>query len=218
MTKKKKTTRQSCQDNEKTEASTVGMPVTRPPPYSPGRAVFPHPVPRWYSRPRCKALSSREHPPSLALRDTWPCYVYPIEALSALLPGETLPLPTAPIAPCERTAYGSLEKAVQRANVAVQTVVVIVAPEPGVQPLVACTPQQVPMLLNPFRHPPAGNLELLTRRAPFDARHATPIWHPGQRESQTREAPPPTGVATTEAEEVGRFWCDLAVAFLQPVG
>ena len=34
--------------------STVGMPVTRHPPCSPGRAVFPHPVPRLYSHPRCK--------------------------------------------------------------------------------------------------------------------------------------------------------------------
>ena len=29
----------------------VGMPVTRHPPHSPGRAVFPHPVPRLYSLP-----------------------------------------------------------------------------------------------------------------------------------------------------------------------
>jgi hypothetical protein len=29
----------------------VGIPVTRHPPHSPGRAVFPHPVPRLYSLP-----------------------------------------------------------------------------------------------------------------------------------------------------------------------
>jgi hypothetical protein len=29
----------------------VGMPVTRHPPHSPGRAVLPHPVPRLYSLP-----------------------------------------------------------------------------------------------------------------------------------------------------------------------
>src|SRR6266478_1496946 len=34
------------------EAATVGTPVTRRPPYSPGRAVFPHPVPRLHSLPR----------------------------------------------------------------------------------------------------------------------------------------------------------------------
>src|SRR5215468_3917683 len=33
-------------------AATVGMPVTRHPPCSPGRAVFPHPVPRLHSLPR----------------------------------------------------------------------------------------------------------------------------------------------------------------------
>jgi len=32
--------------------SAVGTPVTRRPPHSPGRAVFPHPVPRLDSRPR----------------------------------------------------------------------------------------------------------------------------------------------------------------------
>jgi len=34
------------------EAATVGTPVTRRPPYRPGRAVFPHPVPRLHSLPR----------------------------------------------------------------------------------------------------------------------------------------------------------------------
>jgi len=32
--------------------ATVGTPVTRRPPYRPGRAVFPHPVPRLHSLPR----------------------------------------------------------------------------------------------------------------------------------------------------------------------
>ena len=32
--------------------SAVGTPVTQRPPHSPGRAVFPHPVPRLYSLPR----------------------------------------------------------------------------------------------------------------------------------------------------------------------
>src|SRR5712692_87276 len=33
-------------------AATVGTPVTRRPPCSPGRAVFPHPVPRLHALPR----------------------------------------------------------------------------------------------------------------------------------------------------------------------
>jgi hypothetical protein len=144
--------------------------------------------------------------------------VYPIEALSALLPGETRPLPASPIAPFERTADGSLEKAVQRANVALQTVVGIVVPEPGVQLPVEFTPWQVPMLFDPCRHPLAGGLELLACRTPFDARHAAPIWHPVQCESQKREAPLHAGVETTAAQEVGLVWCDLEVELLQPVG
>jgi len=34
------------------DTSAVGTPVTRRPPHSPGRAVFPHPVPRLDSLPR----------------------------------------------------------------------------------------------------------------------------------------------------------------------
>src|SRR5262245_45052718 len=97
--------------------STVGMPVTRHPPCSPGRAVFPHPVPRLYSHPRCKAVCSCEHPPSFGLRDTRPCYLDSIEALRELLPGKTLPLPASSIAPCEHTAHGPLNKALKRASV-----------------------------------------------------------------------------------------------------
>ena len=42
-------------------AATVGTPVTRRPPCSPGRAVFPHPVPRLDSRPRktCSQANTR---------------------------------------------------------------------------------------------------------------------------------------------------------------
>src|SRR5712671_4701080 len=52
------------------DVSTVGMPVTRHPPYSPGRAVFPHPVLRLYSLPRCKAEPSSTHAPTWNLRNT----------------------------------------------------------------------------------------------------------------------------------------------------
>jgi len=40
----------------------VGVPVARHPPHSPGRAVFPHPVLRLYSLPRCKTTLSCKHP------------------------------------------------------------------------------------------------------------------------------------------------------------
>jgi hypothetical protein len=41
----------------------VGTPVTQRPPHSPGRAVFPHPVPRLYSLSR-KALALGKYPMS----------------------------------------------------------------------------------------------------------------------------------------------------------
>jgi hypothetical protein len=41
----------------------VGTPVTQRPPHRPGRAVFPHPVPRLYSLSR-KAYALGKHPMS----------------------------------------------------------------------------------------------------------------------------------------------------------
>ena len=70
------------------------------------------------------------------------------------------------------------------------------------------------MLLDPFRDPPTCGLKLLTRRASRDARHALPIWHPGEFESQEGEAPPHAGVKTAEPQEMGLLWRDLEVEFL----
>ena len=196
----------------------VGMPVTRHPPCSPGRAVCPHPVPRLYSRPRGTAKPSRLHAPVLALREARPGYSSPVQALGELRPGNTLPLPTAPMAPCKRTAHSALEQAVQGAVVAWHTVVVVVAPQPTVQPPVELASRQVPVLFDPFRYPSTRRLELLARGASFDTRHALAIWHPIPLESQTREAPPQAGMETTDAQEVGVVGGDLEVEWLQPVG
>jgi hypothetical protein len=46
----------------------VGMPVTYHPPHRPGRAVFPHPVPRSYSLPR-KTIALGKY--SMFLRIHW---------------------------------------------------------------------------------------------------------------------------------------------------
>ena len=194
------------------------MPVTRHPPCRPGRAVCPHPVPRLYARPRCTALPSREYPPSFDFRDARPGSLSPIKALGTWCPGAALPLPTAPIAPCEPTAPGPLETAVPRAAVAVPTVVGGVAPPPGVPPPGACTPRQMPMWCAPCRHPPAGGLALLACRAACDARHAVTIWPPGPLASPQRDAPPSTGVETTASQAVGLVWRHLQGAFLPPFG
>ena len=183
--------------------STVGMPVTRHPPCSPGRTVFPYPVPRLYSHPRCKALSSREHPPLFALRDARPGYPYPVPGLGELLPGKTLPLPPAPIAPCKHTAHSALEKAIQGAGVALQTVVGVVASQPAVPLPVERASRQVPVLFEPCRDPTARRLELLARGTPLDTWHALAIWHPVQLDSQKREASPQARMKATEAQEVG---------------
>src|SRR5919197_3781480 len=104
------------------------MPVTRHPPYSPGRAVFPHPVPRLYSRPRCKAEPSGKHSSTFDLRDTGPHYLDAVENPGKLLPGITALLASPPVEPFERTVYRPVEKAVERAGVPAHAVVVVVAP------------------------------------------------------------------------------------------
>src|SRR5215510_6932562 len=107
--------------------ATVGMPVTRPPPYRPGRAVFPHPVLRLYSLPRCKAKPSGKHSPPWNLRNTRPRYLDAVEDPGKLLPGITTPLASAPVEPLVRTVHGPSEKAVERAGVPAHALVIVVA-------------------------------------------------------------------------------------------
>jgi len=58
-------------------ASAVGTPVTRRPPHRPGRAVFPHPVPRLHSPPR------RPWP-----SPTTPCVLFPAGRLAHVCPAQ----------------------------------------------------------------------------------------------------------------------------------
>src|SRR4029453_398422 len=151
------------------------MPVTRHPPCRPGRAVFPHPVPRLYSRPRCKAEPSGTHAPTWDLRTTRTHSLDAVEPVSQLLPRLTPLLASPPVAPCERTVPRPMEKAVARAGVPAHAIVVVVAAQARVQTLEECPPRQVPGVLNPCREPLAGGWELLPCGASQDAWHAVPI-------------------------------------------
>src|SRR5215471_8346240 len=104
------------------------MPVTRHPPYSPGRAVFPHPVLRLYSRPRCKAQPAGKHSPTWHFRNTRTRYLDAVEDAGTLLPRVAAPLASPPVEPCERPVHGPMEKAVERAGVPAHAIVVGVAP------------------------------------------------------------------------------------------
>src|SRR5205809_3032062 len=97
--------------------STVGMPVTRHPPCSPGRAVFPHPVLRLYSLPRCKAKPSGKHSPTWNLRDTRTRYLDAVEDVGELLPRITALLASPSVEPFKRTVRGPMEEAVERASI-----------------------------------------------------------------------------------------------------
>src|SRR5262249_42205376 len=108
-------------------ASTVGMPVTRHPPCSPGRAVFPHPVLRLYSRPRCKAQPSGKHSPTWNFRNTRPRYLDAVEDAGKLLPRVAALLAAPPVEPFKRTVHRPMEEAVERASVSAHAIVVVVA-------------------------------------------------------------------------------------------
>ena len=194
------------------------MPVARHPPCRPGRAVFPPPVPRLYSPPRCKAEPSSIHSSTSDFGDVRPCYLYSVEDLGELLPGGTAPLAASPVEPLKRTVHGPIEEAVQRAGVPSHPVVMVVASQPCVQTLEELTPRQVPGLFHPCRDPPAGRIQLLPRRAPCDAWHTLPIWGPGKLEAQKGEAPPHTGMKPAAPQQVGLLRGDLEVELLQPLG
>src|SRR5262249_10787468 len=110
-----------------TEHSTVGMPVTRHPPCSPGRAVFPHPVPRVYSRPRCKAKPAGNHSPTWNLRHTRTRSLDTVKDVDQLLPRIPPPLASPPVAPLARPVHRPMEEAVQRTCVPASTIIVLVA-------------------------------------------------------------------------------------------
>ncbi len=194
------------------------MPVTRHPPCRPGRAVFPHPVPRSYSLPRCKAEPSSNHSPTFDFSNPGTSYLYPVENLVEQLPGKALPLAASSIEPLEGACYGPVEKAFQRMSIASPTIVIIVSPSPSIHTPEKFTPRQMPVALDPFLDPLAGCLELRTRRAPHDARYALTILPPDKLEAQKREAPLPPGMKTAEPKQVGLVRCSLKIEFLQPFG
>jgi hypothetical protein len=110
-----------------------------------------------------------------------------------------------------------MEEAVERAGVPSHAIVVVVASQSRMQTLEEFPPRQVPVLLDPFREPLAGGVELLTCSASHDVWHAVPIWHPEELESQKGAAPPLAWVKTAEPSQMGLLRGHLEVAFLQPL-
>jgi hypothetical protein len=194
------------------------MPVTRHPPCRPGRAVFPHPVLRLSSRPRCKAKPSSQHAPTWNLRNTRTRSRDAVEDPGTLLPRVAAPLASPPVEPVERTVHGPMDKAVERAGVPAHAVVVVVAPSARMQPLEACPPRQMPVWFAPFREPVASGVELLAGGAPHDAGPAVPLWGPENRAAQQGAAPLLARVQTAEPAPLGFLWCPLEVAVRQPGG
>src|SRR6266705_6161118 len=115
--------------------------------------VFPHPVPRLYSLPRCKAEPSGTHSPTWNLRDTRTRSLDAVKDPGTLLPGVTALLASPPIEPLERPVHGPTEKAGERAGVPSHAVIVVVAPSARMQPLEACPLRPVPAVRAPGCQP-----------------------------------------------------------------
>ena len=196
----------------------VGMPVTQHPPYSPGRGVFPPPVLRLYSRPRCKAEPARKPSPTWNLRHTRTRSLDAVADPGTLLPRGAAPLASPPGAPCARTVHRPRAKAGERAGVPAHTIVVGVAPSSRMQTRAECPPRQMPVWFDPCREPLASGLELCAGGAPPDAGHAVPLWCPAKRASQPGEAPLRARGQTAAPAQMGCLWCHLAVACRQPCG
>src|SRR6266511_187806 len=120
------------------------MLVTRHPPYRPGRAVFPHPVLRVSSLPRCTAAPAGTHAPTWTFRHTRTRARDAVEAPGTRLPGGTALLASPPVAPGARTVQGPTDHAVARAGGPVHASGVVVASASRRQTLPAGPPRQGP--------------------------------------------------------------------------
>ncbi len=200
------------------DASTVGMPVPRPPPCRPGRAVVPHPVPRWSALPRCTAQPSGTHAPTWNVRQTRTRALDAVADAGPLLPRVTPPLASPPVAPWERPVHRPMEDAGERAGVPAHARVVVVAPSARRQTLEACPPRPLPGWWDPCRASLASGGERRAGGAPPDARHAVPLWWPAPRAAQPGAAPRRAGVPTAAPAQRGVRWCHVAVAGRPPVG
>lgn len=95
--------------------SAVGMPVTRHPPHSPGRAVFPHPVPRSYSLPRKCALSGGCSS-SAYFRNAWPFNFHTVEQVIETSIGKTAAFASPSVEPLEDSLQADLKRHNRRHN------------------------------------------------------------------------------------------------------
>jgi len=119
--------------NSSEQPLTVGTPVARGPPHRPGRAVFPHPVPRLYSFSR-RAKSSCKYPMrSLRLGDCRASYSQSIQRFRECFPGKATLLTAPAIEPFECTFLGPPIESVQSFAVAPESVIVVVPLQSPIQ-------------------------------------------------------------------------------------
>jgi len=196
-------------------ASAVGTPVTRRPPHSPRRAVFPHRVPRLYSLAR-KTEPLYKHPPLPNFSDTRTRYLHTLQGSRKLLPIEAATLTPSPVEPLECTDDGPVVEAVQRTRVAPNAVILVVPPQPPVESSKELPARQVAMLLNPCLDPPARRLQPLARGASFHPRYPLPVRHPIELKPQEAEPSLHARVKAAESQDTGLLRGNLETELRQP--
>src|SRR5262245_57948467 len=157
----------------------VGRPVTRPPPHRSRRAVFPHRALQEYSLPQ----SSLGTPGGQSRRRT-PDDVrtfHPEVVQQVPKPGPRIaPSLAATIEPFEQDSHHTGEEFLQAGRVTVDAIVVVVAPQLGVQ-----LPEQIlqpvaTLLLAPVGYPLERVSQLLARRPALEMGLAYPVSPPAK--------------------------------------
>ena len=138
----------------------VGTLVTQRPPHSPGREVFPHPVPQLYSLSRKLILVSNSIS-SPGFSDPWTCNSNIVKNTNKLIPVEAIFLATSTIKPFERTFNRPIKETYNSFEIANYSIVVVMPDESSIKPSEELTPWQMSVILDPKFYPPAADCNFL---------------------------------------------------------
>src|SRR5713101_437449 len=111
----------------------VGRPVTRPPPHRSRRAVVSHRALQQYSLPQVGLCLKGCLPRLGSSNDPWSGDFAALQSCFVALPGITVALAT-PVEPLEQQPHGTVEELFQAGGVPMDSVVIVVPAEFGVQP------------------------------------------------------------------------------------
>ena len=124
------------------------MPVTRRPPHSPGRAVFPA------SGASVGLASAQGGLSSIPSAAAWLSNAGALDGdclqdLGEALPAEAPPVPSTPSEPLKRACHGPVEEAMEGVGVAMDSRVAVVTSQPSREAVEEGVPRHMPIGLNP---------------------------------------------------------------------